>query len=188
MKYYKLLMDMTGKNDIVCHYRDNFGMQEFDLCIGQKFYDWKDDFSFYYDQEEGNRATDFLANDMSWFVVSEKLKTVLDALNTKIQYFKVKITEKSTEQPLENYYVANIISLVNALCIENSTYFKTQINGIGTVYSISKYAIYEDKANGFDIFKLTGHQEIPIFVSEKFRIMILDQKITGMEFLEIETV
>lgn len=188
MKYYKLLMDASGENDIVCHYRDSFDIQEYELCEGKNFNNWNENFEFYFDSAEGNVATDYLANDMTWFVVSQKLKDALDELNTKVQYFKVKIKEETGNQLIEDYYVANIINLVDSLCLDESDYFETNIDGIGTIYSISKFAIYENKVQENDVFKLPNRQEIPIFVSERFKKIVEQRNITGMEFLEVKTV
>jgi len=179
------MMDVSRENDIVCHYKDNFGMQEYDLCIGKKLKKWNDSFEFFYDTNEGDIATDYLANDMSWFVVSERLRNILSDLNTDIQYFEVNIVEKNTNQSLSNYYVANILKLVNALCLEKSDYFGTEIEGIGTIYTVSKYAVFEEKVCGIDMFKLPDNQEISIFVSERFKSIVEENEITGMEFLEI---
>ena len=188
MKYYKLLQDISKRKDIVCHYEDNLGMQEYDLCIGKEFVNWNNEFSFYYNSKEGNKSTDCLANDMGWFVVSEKLKKILDELNTTIQYFKINIIEDRSSKLLENYYVANIVKLVDALCLVKSDYFETEIEDVGTIYTVSKYAVYEEKVDGADIFKLPNHQEIPIFVSEKFKNIVEENKITGMEFMEIKVI
>ena len=185
MKYYQLMMDVSGESDIVCHYNNSFGMQEYDLCIGEEFNSWNKDFKFFYNSQEGDIATDFLANDMTWFLVSEKLRKVLDRMNTNIQYFKVDIFEENTNNTLNGYYVANILNVVDALCLEKSDYFETEIDDMGTIYTVSKYAVYKDKINGSDIFKLSNHQEIPIFVSENFKNAIEDNGITGMDFMEI---
>lgn len=188
MKYFKLLMDTSGENDIVCHYRDNYGIQEYELCEGKKFNNWNENFQFYFNSSEGSIATDYLANDMSWFVVSQKLKDILDELNTKVQYFEVKIQEETDEQLIEDYYVANITNLVDSLCLDESDYFETDIEGIGTIYTISKFAVYESKVGENDIFKLPNRQEMPIFVSERFKKIVEERQITGMEFLEVKTI
>ncbi|MEG1142858.1 MAG: hypothetical protein RSE41_10540, partial [Clostridia bacterium] len=117
-----------------------------------------ENFEFYFNSSEGNFATDYLANDMSWFVVSQKLKDILDKLNTKIQYFKVKIHEESNVQSIGNYYVANIINIVDSLCLDKSDYFETNIDKIGTIYTINKFAIYENRVKENDIFKLPDRQ------------------------------
>lgn len=98
MKYYKLSMDMERENDIICHYQNDYGIQQ-------------------------------------------------NALNTG----KV-------------------------------------IEGIGTIYTVSKYCIYAEKTDGADVFKLSNRQEIPIFVSEKFKDLIEKENITGISLTEISVV
>ena len=141
-----------------------------------------------YDSREGSIATDYLANDMTWLVVSQKLKDILDELNTKIQYFKVKIQDEKGKKLNGNYYVANIINLVDSLCLHESDYFETDIEGIGTIYTISKFAIYGNKVGENDVFKLLNRQEIPIFVSVRLKKIVEERQITGMEFLEVKII
>ena len=74
------------------------------------------------------------------------------------------------------------------MCLEQSEYFETYIDGIGTVYTISKYAVYSNKTERSDVFKLANNQEIPIFVSENFKRKIEEQRITGISFSEIRTI
>lgn len=187
MKYYEILIDASRKNDIVCYHRNSYGIQEYELCEGKIFNNWQKDIEFYFDYSEGSIATDYLANDMQWFIVSKKLKDILDKVNTNVQYFKIKIQEEKERQEIGDYYVANIINLVDSLCLEESDYFETKIDGIGTIYSISKFALFENKIRENDVFKL-NHQEIPIFVSERFKEIADKENVTGMEFVEVKTV
>jgi len=184
MKYYKLSMDMNRENDIVCHFENVFGIQQNELTLGKAFQGWDGRFEFIYDSAEGDIATDYLANDKGWFVVSEKLKTILEELNTEIQFLPVKIIEKQSRAKL-NYYIANITKLVDALCLENSEYFTTEIPSIGTIYTVSKYAIFASKTQNADVFKLSNRQEMPVFVSEKFKEKIEERDISGICLNEI---
>lgn len=185
MRYYKLSMDMERKNDIICHYEKIHNIPQNDFQIGKVYHGWDGKFSFYYDKQEGDIPSDYLANDKGWFVVSEKLKNLLENMNTEIQYLPIRITEKSNGEELAGYYIANIVRVVDALCLEKSKYFTTEIAGIGTIYTVSKFGIYADKTEGSDIFKLANRQEIPIFVSENFRNIINDNNITGIALREI---
>lgn len=74
MKYYKLSMDMKREKDIVCHYTNDFGIQQNELNVGKPYKGWDGKFEFYYDKQEGDVLTDYIANDKGWFVVSNKLK------------------------------------------------------------------------------------------------------------------
>lgn len=185
MRYYKLSMDMERESDIVCHYKNDFGIQQNTLNVGKFFGDWDDRFEFFYDKKEGDIWTDYLANDKGWFLVSDKLKKLLESLNTNIQYLSVRIVEKGENKAINQYFIANIITVVDALCLEKSRYFTTEIEGMGTIYTVSKYGIYAEKTNGADVFKLSNRQQIPIFVSEKFKELIEDNNITGISLSEI---
>lgn len=188
MKYYKLSMDMERENDIICHYQNDYGIQQNALNTGKIFENWNDRFEFFYTKEEGDVWTDYLANDKGWFLVSNRLKTLLESVNTDIQFLKVGIKEINNGVDFKQYYIANIIKVVDALCLEKSKYFETEIEGIGTIYTVSKYGIYADKTDGADVFKLSNRQEIPIFVSEKFKDLIEKENIMGISLTEISVV
>ena len=188
MKYYKLSMDMERENDIICHFQNDYGIQQNALNTGKVFENWDDRFEFFYTKEEGDVWTDYLANDKGWFLVSNRLKTLLESINTDIQFLKVGIKETNNGGDFKQYYIANIIKVVDALCLDKSKYFETEIEGIGTIYTVSKYGIYADKTDGADVFKLSNRQEIPIFVSEKFKDLIEKVNITGILLTEISVV
>lgn len=185
MKYYKLTMDMERENDIVCHFDDEFDIPQNALIVG-KFYDgWNDNLEIYYSSDEGNVWTDYLANDKGWFLVSEKLKTLLESVNTEIQFLKVSVRENKNVNLIKDYYFANVLRVVDALCLEKSKYFETEIAGIGTIYTVSKYGIYSDKTENSDVFKLANRQQVPLFVSEKFKSLVDEFNITGISLVEI---
>ncbi len=185
MKYYKLKMDTDRINDIVLHYENDFGMNQNMMIIAEKCFDWNSDFEFYYDKNEGDFPSDYLANDKGWFVVSEKLKIILENLKTDIQYIKVNIVEKNTNESLNDYYIANILTTVDALCLDKSTYYATEIDDFATVNFITKYAIHKEKTENYDVFKLKDFNVVPIFVSEKFANEIIKNEITGISLKEI---
>ena len=188
MKYYKLSMDMERENDIVCHFQNDYGIQQNALNVGKFFEDWNNNFEFFYNKDEGAVWTDYLANDKGWFLVSNRLKKLLETVNTDIQFLEVKIKEENNEEIFNRYYIANIIKVVDALCLDKSQYFETEIEKLGTIYTVSKYGIYADKTDGADVFKLSNRQQIPIFVSEIFKDMIKQQDITGISLTEISVV
>ena len=187
MKYFKLSVDMERENDIICHAGAGMRISLNTFVIGCPYTGKEEQICFTYYEEEGSEATDYLANDKGWFIVSKKLKGLMEDMNTEIQYLPVKIIEESKKAELEGYYIANIIRVVDALCLECSTYFTTHIPQIGDVHTVSKYGICEEKTQGSDVFKLGMRQEIPIFVSEKFRDAMFAHQITGICLQEIKT-
>lgn len=181
-------MDMERKNDIVCYFQNDLRLQQNIFNIGKFYEEWDRKFLFYYDKTEGSVLTDYIANDKGWFVVSNTLKNVLETMKTEIQFLPVQIVEKNSKTILEDYYIANITRVVDALCLEKSDYFETEIPNIGVIYTVSRYGIYAEKTNSSDVFKLSNKQEIPIFVSERFKKMIEEKNITGICLREIASV
>ena len=64
MKYYKLSMDMERENDIVCHYENDYGIQQNVLNIGEKFDKWDDRFAFFYAYCKAYVLDEYENNDM----------------------------------------------------------------------------------------------------------------------------
>ena len=186
MKYFKLTIGMSRKHDVIGHC-DNDDIQQNDFIIAKKCMKWENHFQFFYDKSEGYIRTDSLANDKGWLVVSERLKRLLERMNTEIQFLPVEVVDRDSNVKYR-YYIANILRLVDALCLEHSDYFETEILGLGTIYTVSKFAIYENRTQNSDIFKLMNRQEVPVFVSEKFKNIIVDNRMTGMSFTEIRVV
>ena len=187
MKYYKLCMDFKRENDIIAHYYNDYGIGQNRLNSGIYYKNWDQKFSFYYDKTEGDTTYDYLSNDKGWFVVSEKLKNMLTVLNTEIQFLPVRVKEKNSKK-IHNYFIANVLTVLDALCLEKSDYFETEIPSIGKIYTVSKFAVCERKIEGADVFKLANRQEIPIFVSQRFKAMVEKNSITGIGFWEIKVI
>lgn len=189
MKYYMLFEGVDDKTDIICYSEaEEPGDTPLHLmfCRGIKCESWDGNFCFYYDEKEGNRATDFLANDMGCFLVSDKLRKVLESLNTEIQFLAVKIMERKSRKELPDYYIANILRVVDALCLEKSVYYQSYMAKLGIICNVVKYGIFAEKTENSDVFKLADGQEIPIFVSENFKNKVEKEEITGIDFLEIK--
>lgn len=111
----------------------------------------------------------------------------MESLDTEIQYLPVEVWEKNGGASYQ-YYIANILKVVDALCLEESDYFITNTKKLGPIHTVSKFAVYEDKVAGVDVFKLANRQEIPIFVSERFKERMEEENITGIELMQIRTV
>ena len=185
MKYYELSADVDKENVIICHYYSDFNVPYLQLIVGEKCESWNDDTEFYFLSEEGNIWTDYLFNDKGWFLVSKRLRAILEKLNTDIQFLRITVKEKNNVEPSREYFAANILRMVDALCLEKSKYFETNVKGIGTVYTISEYGVYANRTEGSDVFKLKKWQNIPIFVSETFKKVIEAYGITGISLREI---
>ena len=176
---------MEKENDIILHCKNCAKIELNTFSVGKYFENNDINIEFYYDENEGTVWTDFLANDKGWFIVSEKLKSILQSINSEIQFIDIHIFNIDINVTVKKYYIANIVKVVDALCLSKSDYFETYIEGKGIIYTISKYAIYEDKTKGADVFKLDNWQQIPIFVSETFKSAVEANNCTGMSFQEI---
>lgn len=142
---------------------------------------------FYYDSLDGDFPSDYLANDKGWFLVSEKLKNIMEGFKTEVQYLPVRVKERNGTGSYV-YYIANILKMVDGLCLERSDYFITTTQKLGPVYTIIKCALYADRLRGLDVFKLAKGHEIPVFVSQVFKDRVEDEGITGLSLREVRLV
>lgn len=187
MKYYKLLLNDSNLNDIVCYSNDSSEFEQYHLQEGKFIKNWNEDFTFYYNSEDGNRLTDYLANDLGWFLVSNRFKKFLNVIdNNEIQYLPLKVVNLKDKSIINSYSVANILTVLDVLNLEYSDYSVIEVDD-EKLYSIIKYAINKNELNDYHIFKIKGY-EIPIFVSEEFKGIVLKHGITGCDFLEVKTI
>lgn len=188
MRYFKLFMDDTNDDDVVAFCHEDHGFESYELDEAKEIQGWDNPINFYYDPEEGNRKTDYLGNDEAWFMISPKFKSVIDQVGgTNVQYLPVNVINEK-DGSTHQYYVANILETVDALNLEHSDYFTTELDDGRKVYSITKYAIDEKAAEGHHLFKLKKYNVIPFFISERLRDEILSNGITGCDFLEVRVV
>ncbi len=188
MEYYKIMMDISGENDVVCHFENDYGIQQYELKSGKEFNKWDGRFEFYYNEDEGSLVTDYLANDKGWFLISNRFKNLIESYNVSAQFFPANIKEKTTNKQISDFFICNVTHVVDALCLEESDYLTITNKRIGVVYAVRKYAVYESKLQGVDLFKLGNGQSIPTFISQRFKDELQSQNITGMEFAKIRTV
>ena len=84
------------------------------------------------------------------------------------------------------YYIANILSSVDALCLEESDYSVFRVPSMERpVYSVRKYGIYSNAVKGLDLFKLSGDHVVGIFCSEAMKDLCAQNGITGISFVPI---
>lgn len=189
MKYFKLLYDYNNDTDaICCESNELYDVDRYDVEKGIFINNWDDGITFYYDPQEGDRETDYLGNDLGWLIISEKLKLVLE--NHKImgiQYLPIKVKNKLDSKQLNNYYVANIYNLVDALDLQKSDYSIFELDENEKIFSVKVHVLEEEKLKGLDIFRLK-EDHIPKFVSKNIVNLIKENDITGFEFIEVSIV
>jgi hypothetical protein len=187
MKYYKLILDDSNEKDVVCHCEETFGFEQYELKEGKFIENWNKNITFYYNPKEGDILTDYLANNLGWFIVSKKFKDIINELGTsEIQYLPVNIVDLESNSNKNIYYVANVLEVVDAIDLEHSDYSVMELDN-EKIYSIRKYALKQEGIINKDLFKLNG-DEIPLFVSESFKHSVETYNITGCDFSEIRTI
>ncbi|MGG3844724.1 imm11 family protein [Aeribacillus composti] len=186
MRFYKLLMYDSDDRDVVAYCIDTKGFEQYELSEGKYIHNWNSEITFYFDPKEGERLTDYLANNLGWFIVSERFKAILEKVDDGIQYLPINVVIKGENKILKGFSVANILNVVDALNLENSDYSVFELDG-ESIYSIKKYALCKEAIQSKHIIKLKG-DEIPIFISEELRELIEKNNITGCDFLEVKVI
>lgn len=188
MKYFKLILDDSNDNDVVVYCEDTHGFEQYELKEGNFLENWNDNITFYFNLYDGNIFTDYLANNLGWFIISNKFKDLINIIGGGCQFLPVNVVDFESKSRIEDdeYFVANVLDVVDALNLENSDYSVMDLEG-EKIYSVRKYAVSEEKINKKNSFKLKG-DEIPLFVSETFKQLVEENNITGCEFIEIRTI
>lgn len=186
MRFYKLLMDGSDDRDVVAYCTDTKGFEQYELSEGKYIHNWDREITFYFDPKEGERLTDYLANNLGWFIVSERFKAILEEIDDGIQYLPINLVSKGENKILKGFSIANILNVVDALDLENSDYIVFELDG-ESIYSVRKYALRKETIQSKHIIKLKG-DEIPIFISEELKELIERNNITGCDFLEVKVV
>lgn len=186
VKFYKLIIEYQGRhNDIVCRSGEMYGIGEYDFLEGKIINKWDERFSFFYDPDEGNIPTDYLANDLGWLLLSTKLKKIFDDLCIEgVQYFPVNIINIKDNSQLDGYHVCNIYTHIDALDLDNSDYTYFELDD-ERILSIKKYALKSSELKGRHLIKLQS-ETIPTFVSEAVKQKIQEEAITGCTLLEVK--
>lgn len=187
MKYYKLLYDYENdKKAVCCRCDELFGMDKYLTEKGLFIQEWRNDITFFYDTDNNLELTDYLGNNLGWFIVSLKLKTILEELEGCIQFLPIKLVNREKGKEIQNYYVANIYSLIEALDLENSKYSEFNLRE-EKILSIKLYALKRTKIENKHIFKLK-ESYMPKFVSEQVKLTMEQYGITGCDFLQVKVV
>ena len=187
MRYYKLVYDYEQDDNYVnCDVARIGNMNEYITSSGEEIKQWSE-VVFEYDSTEGNVLTDYLANLYRWFVVSENFCNMTrKMLEGQVQYLPIGVIDRFTEIRVYSYSVANIVTLIDALDLNNSKYDVFELDGEKIVF-VEKYALKSSEIVNKHIFRLKN-DTIPIFVSETLKKIIEDNKFTGFEFLEVDVI
>ncbi|SHH28602.1 imm11 family protein [Clostridium grantii] len=189
MKYYEILFDYENHEDIIiCSSNELYGFEQYDVESGIRIEKWDDRITFTYDPNEGNRATDFLCNDLDWFLVSNRFRNIMESNNIEgIQYLNITVENQLNQKKLKGYSVLNICNLLDALDLEHSIYDEFEIDENEKVIFVKQRTLKSEVIKGNDIFKLKGDNFVN-FVSEKVKNLIENNGLTGFDFSEVKII
>ena len=129
---------------------------------------------------------DYIPNDLAWLIVSERIKRIFeDSKIGKCEFVQVK--DKNSKVLIG--YLIHIMSFLNAFDEENAVCTRKThlINNVVYEYlMVIKYAVYSEKVEDFDIFKLQ-ESNIPYFVSELIKEKITQIGAKGFDFIKIKS-
>lgn len=127
--------------------------------------------------EHGTIQSDYLANNLSFLIVSEKVRYILEGFNLcRCQFIEVR--EKNSKNLLG--YLINCVEHYTALDVEKSICQHFPDNKLRPLIVI-RYAILEEKINGKDLFQLQ-ESTIPYFISERVKRKLAKEKVIGFDF------
>ncbi len=189
MKYYKLLYDYEHEDNSIFLEIDEktLSFDRYEAEKGIEFSDWNADIKVNYDIGNERVITDYVLNDLSWFIVTDKLKCIIESMkNNKVQYLPIRAISKDGLEVLDLYLV-NICNIVDALDLENSKYSVHEIDENEKMISVQKYTIKGSEIKDIDLFRLKDHY-MSIFISEKLKKAMDKNGITGCDYLEVKVV
>lgn len=188
MKYFKMIYngnEASDKKHIACQEILNNNIPEYSVCVGKPVNCWNSDITFVCENNEETTVPDWLSNPLGWFAVSSRFVTEIRHLeNDSIQYLPIKVKACQPQMIAEEYSVANIITVLDAVDIENSKHML-----LFGKPNIIKYALKGEIINSHHIFKVKESiLSLSTFVSEDFKEAIQKADLRGFSFTEIKVV
>ena len=185
MRFYKPIYSETEGDVIVLRDYDLRGFKYTDLLVGKAIEQWDENICLYYEEE--GELEDYLANPLHWPILSQRFVALLDRMGvSQIQYFPANIRNKITRTEITGYRIANVTELIPALDLEKSEYEAWDAEA-GRVRRLNKLVIVKSKVRpGAHIFRLAEYP-FSLIISEELKVALLEEKITGVDFWEMET-
>lgn len=188
MKYFKLLYDYEHDDDAIYLEIDenSLAFDRYEIEKGIEFDKWNtDNIEVVYDKLIGTIITDYLSNDLVWFIITDKLKNIFESTNNcNIQFLPIKAKCKDGKEAI-NIYLVNIINIIDGLDLENSKYSILNANENEKILSIQKYALKSQVVKEYDIFRLKDDY-VSIFISERLKKFMQKNGVTGCDYLEVK--
>jgi hypothetical protein len=185
MYFYKLIYSEAKDDVVVLHDYDLRGFKYTDLLVGKVIEQWDENICLYCEEE--GELEDFLANPLHWPILSQRFVALLDRMDvSQIQYFPANIRNKITGKKITGYRIANVTELIPALDLEKSNYDLWDVK-VGRVRRLKKLVVVKSNVRpGTHIFRLAEYP-FSLIVSEELKVALLNTKITGVDFWEVET-
>ena len=186
MKYYKLIFDYENDEQYLLAEPCAVVKDKYAVYEGTVIDDWVP-VTFECNPRNGSVVTEMLGNSYGWPIMSRRAIELLDgAIRNEVQLLPVKVINKDTKEEIENYYVLNVLPFLDALDLEHSlhTYFTC---GDIKVLSVMKYALRKEGVENHNIFRLK-ESPMSIFVSEHFKRIAEENKMLGLDFLEVKVI
>lgn len=188
MKYYDLIYDDEhNKNAILLEINEeSLGFNRYDTEMGIPFKKWNENIEINYSREKNSYITDYIDNDLAWLLITERFKTVLEKYDLgNVQFLPVTAVSKDGSEEIRGYLL-NICNIPDALNRKESKYSVHKV-GKEKWLSIQRYVLTESQIGPYDIFRIKDDY-FTVFVSERIKKAIKDNKITGCDFVEIKVV
>lgn len=191
MKYYKMLRDdeNSKERDVVCRtengYEEKYGVTKNIIYTTDRINNWNDELEFIFSEAAGNHFIDFLPNNLGWYIVSKKVKSIFNRMNldNEVQFLPIKIREIVTGNIIYGYSVMNILNLVDAFDYSNSEYKEMKVKDT-SMYLIKKYALIREKTKGYNCLRIPENK-FAAFFSEMVVNILVNENVSGIDFLEV---
>jgi hypothetical protein len=123
-------------------------------------------------------------NTGGMFVVSDRLKAVLEECDAKAEYFELEILFQGKPYTERRYYFANILDKVDCFDREKGKYQLDDAEGFKDyICKIYELRIDENRASGHALFRLAKCWDDIICVSDRLAYKITAMRLTGMNFV-----
>ncbi len=173
------------------HARSMFG-QEADLCGieprwvdgGKPITNWNPGISFLV---RGKHAQDFLHNVVSWPIVSDRLKGLIEEAGLTGVTFHPIQTSHVSGKDIGRYWYMNVLGIDGALNLDRSTYFMGDAGGLlsePVLTMLVKPVLLRSGIGGRDAFRVSEFSP-PVFVSSRFRDVYECNGCSGAVFREV---
>lgn len=119
------------------------------------------------------------------FVVSERIKRLLEEFNVIAEYFPLQIEYRGAPYTEREFYFANIIDHVDCFDFSNSVYTLHERDS-NSVSRIETLAIDESKTAGHHLFQVARVSDLIICASESLAKRIEAADVTGVVFVPVD--